>query len=258
MPLKNIISDMDGVIYKGKTIIPGAKEFVDRLISTHTKFLFLTNNSEQTPLDLKRKLETMGISGLKEGNFITSAMATAAFLHTQRPAGTLYVIGGGGLMSELYRVGFSISENKPDYVVVGKTASFNYDMLKKAISFIMNGAKFIGTNPDVIDPSENGFEPACGSLLAAIEIATGKKPYIIGKPNSLMMTIALKQLGVQSFETLMIGDRMDTDIVAGMEAGMKTSLVLSGVTQKDMLDKFPYKPDYIFNNVGEINLENMA
>lgn len=258
MPLKNIISDMDGVIYKGKTIIPGAKEFVDRLISTNTKFLFLTNNSEQTPLDLKRKLETMGIGGLKEGNFITSAMATAAFLHTQRPAGTLYVIGGGGLMSELYRVGFSISESKPDYVVVGKTASFNYDMLKKAISFIMNGAKFIGTNPDVIDPSENGFEPACGSLLAAIEIATGKKPYIIGKPNSLMMTIALKQLGVQSFETLMIGDRMDTDIVAGMEAGMKTSLVLSGVTQKDMLDKFPYKPDYIFNNVGEINLENMA
>jgi NagD protein len=258
MSLKNIISDMDGVIYKGKTIIPGAKDFIDRLISTQTKFLFLTNNSEQTPLDLKRKLESMGISGLKEGNFITSAMATAAFLHTQRPAGTLYVIGGGGLMSELYKAGFSLSENKPDYVVVGKTATFNFDMLKKAVTFIMNGAKFIGTNPDVIDPSENGFEPACGSLLAAIEIATGKKPYIIGKPNSLMMTIALKQLGVQSFETLMIGDRMDTDIVAGMEAGMKTSLVLSGVTQKDMLDNFPYKPDYIFNNVGEIILENMA
>lgn len=258
MSLKNIISDMDGVIYKGKNIIPGAKEFVDRLVSRQTKFLFLTNNSEQTPLDLKRKLESMGISGLNEGNFITSAMATAAFLHTQRPAGTLYVIGGGGLMSELYKVGFSLSENKPDYVVVGKTATFNFDMLKKAVTFIMNGAKFIGTNPDVIDPSENGFEPACGSLLAAIEIATGKKPYIIGKPNSLMMTIALKQLGVQSFETLMIGDRMDTDIVAGMEAGMRTSLVLSGVTQIDMLDNFPYKPDYIFNNVGEINLENMA
>lgn len=258
MPIKNIISDMDGVIYKGKTIIPGAKDFVDRLISTQTKFLFLTNNSEQTPLDLKRKLESMGISGIKEGNFITSAMATAAFLHTQKPAGTLYAIGGGGLMSELYKAGFSLSENKPDYVVVGKTATFNFDMLKKAVTFIMNGAKFIGTNPDVIDPSENGFEPACGSLLAAIEIATGKKPYIIGKPNSLMMTIALKQLGVQSFETLMIGDRMDTDIVAGMEAGMKTSLVLSGVTQRDMLDKFPYKPDYIFSNVGEIILENMA
>jgi NagD protein len=258
MPLKNIISDMDGVIYKGKTLIPGVREFIERLISTRTKFLFLTNNSEQTPLDLKRKLESLGVDGLKEDNFITSAMATAAFLHTQRPGGTLYVIGGGGLMSELYKVGFSISENKPDYVVVGKTSSFNYEMLKKAISCIMNGAKFIGTNPDVIDPSESGFEPACGSLLAAIEIATGKKPYIIGKPNSLMMTIALKQLGVQSCETLMIGDRMDTDIVAGMEAGMKTSLVLSGVTQKDMLDKFPYKPDYIFNNVGEINLENMA
>lgn len=258
MPLKNIISDMDGVVYKGKTLIPGAKDFIDRLISKQTKFLFLTNNSEQTPLDLKRKLESLGVSGLQETNFITSAMATAAFLKTQKPGGTLYVIGGGGLMSELYKVGFSISEHKPDYVVVGKTASFNFEMLKKAISFIMNGAKFIGTNPDVIDPSESGFEPACGSLLAAIEIASGKKPYIIGKPNSLMMTIALKQLGVQASETLMIGDRMDTDIVAGMEAGMKTSLVLSGVTQKDMLDNFPYKPDYIFNNVGEINLENMV
>jgi NagD protein len=258
MPLKNIISDMDGVIYKGKTLIAGAKEFIDRLILNQTKFLFLTNNSEQTPLDLKRKLESLGIDGLKESNFITSAMATATFLHTQRPAGTLYVIGGGGLISELYKVGFSISESNPDYVVVGKTKSFNYDMLKKAISFIMNGAKFIGTNPDVIDPSDNGFEPACGSLLAAIEIATGKKPYIIGKPNSLMMTIALKQLGVQSFETLMIGDRMDTDIVAGMEAGMKTSLVLSGVTQHEMLDSFPYKPNFIYNNVGEIFLENMV
>jgi NagD protein len=258
MPLKNIISDMDGVIYKGKTLIAGAKEFIDRLILNQTKFLFLTNNSEQTPLDLKRKLESLGIDGLKESNFITSAMATATFLHTQRPAGTLYVIGGGGLISELYKVGFSISESNPDYVVVGKTKSFNYDMLKKAISFIMNGAKFIGTNPDVIDPSDNGFEPACGSLLAAIEIATGKKPYIIGKPNSLMMTIALKQLGVQSFETLMIGDRMDTDIVAGMEAGMKTSLVLTGVTQHEMLDSFPYKPNFIYNNVGEIFLENMV
>lgn len=257
MAIKNIISDMDGVIYKGKTLISGAKDFIDRLISRKTKFLFLTNNSEQTPLDLKRKLESMGIDGLKESNFITSAMATAAFLSNQRPGGTLFVIGGGGLMSELYKVGFSISENKPDYVVVGKTSSFNYDMLKKAISLIMNGAKFIGTNPDVIDPVDNGFEPACGSLLASIEIATGKKPYIIGKPNSLMMTIALNKLGVQASETIMIGDRMDTDMVAGMEAGMKTCLVLSGVTQRAMLDNFPYKPDYLFNNVGEIDLENL-
>ncbi|NLD99712.1 MAG: HAD family hydrolase [Fibrobacter sp.] len=257
MAVKNVISDMDGVIYRGKSLVPGAKVFVDRLIAENTKFLFLTNNSEQTPLDLKRKLEGLGISGIHETNFITSAMATASFLRNQCPGGTLYVIGGGGLISELYKVGFSISETKPDYVVVGKTNTFNFDMLKKAISLIMNGAKFIGTNPDVIDPIDNGFEPACGSILGAIEIATGKKPYIIGKPNSLMMTIALKQLGVQANETVMIGDRMDTDIVAGMEAGMKTSLVLSGVTREEMLSDFPYKPDYIFNNVGEIDLRKM-
>ncbi len=257
MPVKHVISDMDGVIYRGKSLIPGAKEFINRLLSAETRFLFLTNNSEQMPLDLKRKLEGLGIEGIKESNFITSAMATAAFLHNQRPAGTVYVVGGGGLISELYKAGFSVTESKPDYVVVGKTTSFNFDMLKKAISLIMNGAKFIGTNPDVIDPMENGFEPACGSLLAAIEIATGKKPYIVGKPNSLMMTIALNQLGVQARETVMIGDRMDTDIVAGMEAGMKTCLVLSGVSSRESLGEFPYKPDYILNNVGEIDLSRL-
>lgn len=257
MPVKNVISDMDGVIYRGKTLIPGANEFVSKLVSSNTKFLFLTNNSEQTPLDLVRKLELLGIEGLREENFITSAMATGAFLHNQRPAGTVFAVGGGGLISELYKAGFSISEHKPDYVVVGKTASFNFEMLKKAISLIMGGAKFIGTNPDVIDPTENGFEPACGSLLAAIEIAAGKKPYIVGKPNSLMMTIALNQLGVVAKETVMIGDRMDTDIVAGMEAGMKTCLVLSGVSTKNTPEEFPYKPDYIFENVGEIDLSRM-
>jgi len=248
---------MDGVIYRGKLLIEGAADFIKRLNASKTRYLFLTNNSEQTPLDLKRKLEALGISGVSESNFITSAMATASFLSNQCPGSTLYVIGGGGLISELYNAGFSISDNHPDYVVVGKTNSFNFDMLKKAISLIMNGAKFIGTNPDVIDPVDNGFEPACGSILGAIEVATGRKPYIIGKPNSLMMTIALKQLGVVADETMMIGDRMDTDIVAGMEAGMKTCLVLSGVTQSRMLTDFPYKPDYIFNHVGEIDLSKL-
>ncbi len=248
---------MDGVIYRGKLLIEGAVDFIKRLNASKTRYLFLTNNSEQTPLDLKRKLEALGISGVSESNFITSAMATASFLSNQCPGSTLYVIGGGGLISELYNAGFSISDNHPDYVVVGKTNSFNFDMLKKAISLIMNGAKFIGTNPDVIDPVDNGFEPACGSILGAIEVATGRKPYIIGKPNSLMMTIALKQLGVVADETMMIGDRMDTDIVAGMEAGMKTCLVLSGVTQSRMLTDFPYKPDYIFNHVGEIDLSKL-
>jgi NagD protein len=250
---KSVISDMDGVLYRGRTLIPGANEFVRRLIESETPFLFLTNNSEQTPLDLKKKLERMGIEGLQEGNFITSAMATAIFLKDQKENATVYVIGGGGLINELYNVGFSISETEPDYVVVGKTSHFNYEMMKKAVTFIRRGSKFIGTNPDVVDPTEGGLEPACGSILASIEKAAGKAPYIVGKPNALMMTIATKKLGVHPDSTLMIGDRMDTDIVGGMEAGMTTCLVLSGVTTQNMLDSFPYKPDYVFNNVGEIH-----
>ncbi len=244
---------MDGVIYRGRELIPGAKEFVARLVETQTRFLFLTNNSGQTALDLVRKMETMGINGLKEENFITAAMATAIFLSTQHPHGSAYVIGGAGLSSELYKRGFSITENRPDYVVVGKTTGFTYEMLSKASRFISGGAKFIGTNPDMIDPVEGGFEPAAGVLLSAIEAATGKKPYIVGKPNSLMMMIARKQLGVHSEDTVMIGDRMDTDIVGGMEAGMKTCLVLSGVSSRKTIEEFPYRPDYVFDTVGDID-----
>ena len=254
---KSVISDMDGVLYRGKALIPGVSDFIKRLIETETKFLFLTNNSEQTPLDLKKKLEHLGIEGLHEDNFITSAMATAIFLKQQKSHATVYVVGGGGLINELYNVGFSISETKPDYVVVGKTANFNYEMMKKAVNLLQKGAKFIGTNPDVIDPIEGGFEPACGSILAAIEKASGKKPYIVGKPNALMMTISTKKMGVHPEDTLMIGDRMDTDIVGGLEAGMTTCLVLSGVSTKETIDDFPYRPDYVFNNVGEIYLDKL-
>lgn len=255
--IRAVISDMDGVLYRGKHLITGAKDFVDRLLYYKIPFLFLTNNSEQTPLDLKRKLEALGIEGVKEENFITSAMATAEFLKSQKPGATVYVIGGAGLASEMYRVGFSISENHADYVVVGKTSSFNFDMLKKAVRLIEKGAKFIGTNPDVVDPSEEGIEPACGSILAAIEAATGKKPYIIGKPNPMMMLIAKRKLGCHATETLMIGDRMDTDIVGGMEAGMKTALVLSGVSTREMLKDFPYQPDYVFDHVGQIDIAQL-
>lgn len=254
---KSIISDMDGVIYRGGKLIPGAADFVNRMIESDTKFLFLTNNSEQTPLDLKLKLEARGISGLTEENFITSAMATAMFLKQQKPNATVYVIGGGGLINELYNVGFSISESNPDYVVVGKTANFTFEMIKTAVRLIQAGAKFIGTNPDVVDPMEDGVEPACGALLAAIETASGHKPYIVGKPNSLMMTIATRKLGVHADDTAMIGDRMDTDIVGGMEAGMTTCLVLSGVTQEKDLHRFPYKPDHIFNSVADIDPEKL-
>jgi NagD protein len=253
--IKAVISDMDGVLYRGKNLIPGAKEFVRRLVENSMPFLFLTNNSEQTPLDLKRKLEHMGIDGVQEENFITSAMVTAEFLKSQKPSATVYIVGGPGLASELYRAGFSVSESRADYVVVGKTSNLTFDMLRKAVRLIDQGAKFIGTNPDVIDPAEDGIEPACGSVLAAIQTATGKKPYIVGKPNPLMMLVAKRRIGCHASETLMIGDRMDTDILGGLEAGMKTALVLSGVSTREVLDEFPYRPDYVFDNVGDIVFE---
>ena len=180
-------------------------------------------------------------------------MATAMFLKQQQQGSTAYIVGGGGLASELYKAGFSISEHRPDYVVVGKTAGVNFDMLRTAVRLIREGAKFIGTNPDVVDPTPEGVEPACGAILAAIERASDRKPYVIGKPNALMMTIATRKLGVHADETLMIGDRMDTDVVGGLEAGMRTCLVLSGVTTQEMVEQFPYRPDYIFNHVGEIH-----
>lgn len=218
--MANFVSDMDGVIYRGKTLIKGADEFINRVISSGHRLLFLTNNSEQTPVDLLHKLERMGVVGLTQDHFLTSAMATAKFLQKQRQMEkrqTVYVVGGGGLVNEIYNAGFSISESKPDYVVVGKTRDLNYNMLNKAVAMIKGGAKFIGTNPDVIDPTESGEEPACGTILAAIEKATGKAPYVVGKPNPLMMLIAKETVGAKEEPTFMIGDRMDTDIVGGME-----------------------------------------
>lgn len=252
----SVISDMDGVIYRGNQLIPGAKGFVNNLIKNKTPFLFLTNNAEQSPIDLKRKLEVLGIDGVEEDHFFTAAQATALFLKSQLDNGTAYVIGAGGLVNELYKIGYSITESSPEYVVIGKTTAFNYDMLKKAIQLINKGSKFIGANPDVVDPMADGTtEPAVGTILAAIEAATGKKPYIVGKPNAIMMSIAKNKIHAHSESTLMIGDRMDTDILGGLGAGMKTALVLSGVTTIEMLKDFPYRPNYVFNNVAEIDLK---
>ncbi len=248
---KCVLSDMDGVLYRGRELIEGARIFVKRLKETETKFLFLTNNSELTPLELKKRLESMGVDGLSEENFMTSAQSTASFLHAQKPDGSAYVIGEEGLKSEIERIGYKITESNPDYVVVGRTTGFNFDMLKKSANLIRKGARFLATNPDTVDPSEDGLEPACGSILAAVETASGRKPYVIGKPNALMMMFARKSWA-HSSETVMIGDRMDTDIVAGLEAGMTTCLVLSGVTSLETIGQFPYRPDFVFNNVGEI------
>lgn len=252
--MKSVISDMDGVIYRGKGLISGANEFIAELHAMGLPFLFLTNNSGDSPAALKGKLEQRGIHGLEESDFITSAMATALFLRQQRPGARLFAIGEEGLVAELEKAGFDITEDNPEFVVVGKTRQFDFDDMNKASRFIRAGARFIGTNPDIIDPTEDGFEPACGSILSSIEVASGAKPYVIGKPNSLMMTIATRKLGVHPDDTLVIGDRMDTDIVGGLEAGMSTCLVLSGVTRSDEVESFPYRPDYIVDSVAEIDL----
>lgn len=257
MTIKGVLSDMDGVIYRGKSLIPGAAKFIRQMREKQIPFLFLTNNSERSALDLTRKLESLGIEGVEESNFITAAMATASFLKAQKPGGTAYVIGGAGLSNELYNAGFSLTENNPDYVVVGKTSDFNFDMMRKAVRFVNAGAKLIGTNPDIVDPVEDGVEPACGALLAPIEVATGRKAFCIGKPNALMMTIAKNRLGSHASETLMIGDRMDTDIIGGLEAGMQTALVLSGVSDETVLGEFPYRPNFVFSDVGAIDFEQL-
>lgn len=250
---KSVICDMDGVIYRGNELIPGAAEFVEGLQSGGHKFLFLTNNSRHTPRDLKRRLDQLGIN-VSEDHFYTSGMATALFLQSQKANGSAFVIGDAGLTNALYDVGYSITEHSPDYVVVGETSSYNFELIVRAVRLIEGGARFIATNPDLVGPTELGNVPACGSLTAPIERATGIKPYFIGKPNSLMMRIALRTIDDHSENTVMVGDRMDTDIVAGMEAGLKTCLVLSGVTTMSMLDRFPYRPDMIADSVSDIDV----
>ncbi len=251
--IKAVISDMDGVIYRGSQLVNGADHFIHNLLDRGIPFLFLTNNSEQTSMELVLKLKKMGVNGLEEKHFLTSAKTTALFLSQQKPGASCYVLGGDGLRHEIEAASCLLSETSPDYVVVGKTRSADFKMLTTASRLVAGGSKFIGTNPDLIDPVEGGgFEPAAGAILAAVEAATGKKPYIVGKPNALMMLIARKQLGAHSSETVMIGDRMDTDIVAGMEAGMRTILVLSGVSSRETLLDFPYRPDGVYPSVGEI------
>jgi NagD protein len=251
------VIDMDGVIYHGSRLIPGAVEFVDRLRAGGHKFLFLTNNSQWTPRDLRHRLEQRGIS-VDESAFHTSALATADFLHQQRPGGTAYVIGGAGLTNALYSVGYTLTEHSPDYVVVGDTRSYDYEKIERATRLILGGARFIATNLDLTGPSEDGLQPACGALVAPIELATGRKTYFIGKPNPLMMRTALRKLGVHSSDAFMVGDRMDTDILAGTEAGMRTILVLSGVSSRATIEDYPFRPTYVYDDVGQIPVDTLG
>ena len=245
------ISDMDGVIYHGNCILPGVKEFVDWLYKEDKPFLFLTNSSERSPRELRQKLSRMGLD-VDESHFYTSALATAKFLAEQAPGCSAYVIGAPGLVNALYDVGVTMNDVNPDYVVVGETDSYNYNMIIKAVQLINKGARLVGTNPDMTGPSEMGIIPACQALLAPISLATGKMPYYVGKPNPLMMRTGLKMLNVHSADAVMIGDRMDTDIVAGMESGLMTALVLSGVSTLDNINVFSYRPSIILNGVGDI------
>ena len=248
---KAFICDMDGVIYHGNRIIPNVKQFIEWIEKNNKDYLFLTNSSERSPRELAQKLGRMGLN-VSEDHFYTSALATASFLKGQCPHGSVYVIGEPGLTFALYEAGFSMNDVNPDYVVFGETRALNYEKIERAVKLVMNGAKLIGTNSDLTAPSENGIIPACRALISPIEKTTGKQAYYVGKPNPLMMRHALKKLGCHRIEAAIIGDRMDTDIVAGIESELDTVLVLSGVTTPETISKFPYRPKYVLRDVGEI------
>ena len=250
-PVECWMTDMDGVLIREGSLIPGADEFIRRLRERDRPFLVLTNNSIYTPHDLSARLAGIGIA-LPEANIWTSALATAQFLENQRPNGTAFVIGEAGLTTALYDVGYTLTEAEPDYVVLGETRAYSIDAITRAIRHVMNGARFIATNPDATGPSPEGPQPACGAVAALITKATGVEPYFVGKPNPLMMREGLNRIGAHSESTAMIGDRMDTDVLCGIEAGLETILVLSGVTQANEIDRFPYRPSRVLKSIADL------
>ncbi|MBO0778193.1 MAG: HAD family hydrolase [Ktedonobacteraceae bacterium] len=245
--------DMDGVILRGTTLIPGAIEFIQRLREQEIPFLILTNNSLYTARDLQMRLHNMGLDVPSEAIF-TSALATAQFLNSQHPGGRAFVIGESGLTTALHDIGYILTDQTPEYVVLGETTTYSFARITLAIRFVSAGARFIATNPDVMGPGEGGIVPATGAIAALISAATGVKPYFVGKPNPLMMRTALHTLNAHSEESVMIGDRMDTDIVAGIESGLRTILVLTGVTAREQVERFPYRPTWIRESIAEIEV----
>ena len=248
---KGFICDMDGVIYHGNELIPHVQEFISWLEENNKSYLFLTNGSGRSPRELAQKLARMGLS-VSEDHFYTSAQATASFLKSQCEGGSAYVIGEPGLTYAMYEAGFSMNDVNPDYVVFGSSKSLNYEQIEKASRLVMSGAKLIGTNSDLTDPSESGIIPACRALISPIELTTGRKAYFVGKPNPLMMRHALKKLDCSRADAAIIGDRMDTDIIAGIESELDTVLVLSGVSTPESVESFAYRPKYIIRDVGVI------
>ena len=248
---KGFICDMDGVIYHGNHLLPGVEKFLDWLEREQKNYLFLTNSSERSPRDLQDKLARLGLT-VDESHFYTSALATASFLANQCPGGSVYVIGETGLTNALYNAGFTMNDVDPDFVVVGETRSYGYERLEHAVMLVNRGARLVGTNSDLTGPTEKGIAPATRALIAPIELATGRQAYFVGKPNPLMMRHGLKRLGVSREEAVIVGDRMDTDVIAGIESDMDTILVLSGVTNRETMKTFPYRPHYVLDGVGDI------
>jgi NagD protein len=250
-PAECWLTDMDGVLVHEGVPVPGAQEFVSALQKSGKRYLVLTNNSIYTPRDLQARLRSGGIDVPAESIW-TSALATAQFLDSQRPGGTAHVVGEAGLTTALHEIGYVLTDTEPDYVVLGETRTYSFTAITRAIRLINNGARFIATNPDPTGPSNEGALPATGAVAALITKATGVQPYFVGKPNPLMMRSALNAVNGHSESTVMIGDRMDTDIVAGTEAGLETILVLTGVTGRHEVDRFPYRPSRIVDSVADL------
>jgi NagD protein len=249
--IETYLMDMDGVLVHEERLIPGADQFIKRLQQTGHRFLLLTNNSIYTPRDLAARLTLTGLQ-VPEESIWTSALATARFLDTQRPQGTAYVLGEAGLTTALHQRGYVLSDREPDYVVIGETREYSQQAITRAIRLIAAGARFIATNPDPTGPSPDGPQPATGAVAALISKATGVRPYFVGKPNPLMMREALRAIDAHSESTVMIGDRMDTDIVAGIEAGLQTILVLTGITTREETERFPFLPSRIVDSVADL------
>jgi NagD protein len=250
-PIETWLTDMDGVLVHEEEPIAGAAEFVEALKASGRRFLVLTNNSIFTPRDLRARLLRSGIDVPEEAIW-TSALATADFLDAQRPHGSAYVVGEAGLTTALHDIGYVLTDRDPDYVVLGETRTYSFEAITRAIRLIEGGARFIATNPDVSGPSIHGLLPATGSVAALISTATGRQPYFIGKPNPQMVRTALNRLEAHSETTVMIGDRMDTDIIGGLEAGLRTVLVKTGSTRPDQIETFPYRPTRVVDSIADL------
>jgi NagD protein len=244
--------DMDGVIYRGNTLIPGADRFIHELRSQGVPFRFLTNNSQRTRRDVATRLQRLGIE-VEDEHIFTCAMATARFLAQQKPQGTAFVIGEGGLLTALHNNGYAVVDRDPDFVVVGEGRTFNAEVVEAALNMILGGARLVATNPDPNCPTATGTRPGCGAVVAMLEAASGLRAFSVGKPSPVMLRAARKELGLTTDQTVVIGDTMDTDILGGVQLGFKTVLVLSGGTRREDLTRYAYRPDKVVDSIADLH-----